>query len=54
MSRQLHAPAALPPKKSLRYPLDRRLSESQSCCGHSDSGDNICAIPEIEPESSGS
>jgi hypothetical protein len=33
VSRQLHISAALPPGKSLRYPLDRRLSGPQSRSG---------------------
>jgi hypothetical protein len=28
MSSQLHAPAALPPRKEVRYPLDSRLTGS--------------------------
>jgi hypothetical protein len=28
---QIHAPAALPPGKQRRYPLDRRLGGPQSC-----------------------
>jgi hypothetical protein len=30
VSAELHAPAALPPQKSLRYPLERRLGGPQS------------------------
>jgi hypothetical protein len=30
---QLHAPAALPPGQSSRYPLDKRLGGAQSRCG---------------------
>jgi hypothetical protein len=33
VSRQLHAPAALPPGKGPRYPLDRRLGGPQSRSG---------------------
>jgi hypothetical protein len=33
VSGQLHAPAALPPGKKPRYPLDRRLSGPQSRSG---------------------
>jgi hypothetical protein len=29
-SRELHAPAALPPVKSPRYPLDRRLGKKRN------------------------
>jgi hypothetical protein len=34
VSGQLHASAALPPDKSPRYPLDRRLGEPQGLSGH--------------------
>jgi hypothetical protein len=34
MSGQLHAPAAFPRGKNPRYPLDRRLGETQSRSGH--------------------
>jgi hypothetical protein len=34
VSGQLHAPAALPPEKSHRYPLDWRLGGPQSRSGH--------------------
>jgi len=33
VSDQLHAPAALPPGKNPRYPLDRRLGGTQSRSG---------------------
>jgi hypothetical protein len=33
VSGQFHAPAALPPGKELRYPLDRRLGGPQSRSG---------------------
>jgi hypothetical protein len=33
VSGQLHAPAALPPGKDTRYPLDRRLGGPQSQSG---------------------
>jgi hypothetical protein len=32
MSGQRHSPAALPPQKGSRYPLTRRLGESQNRC----------------------
>jgi len=35
VSGQLNAPAALPPGKSHRYPLDRRLGGLQNLSAHS-------------------
>jgi len=45
-SGQLHAPAALPPGKERRHPLDRRLGGAQSHSGH---GDEIFHAPEGTP-----
>jgi hypothetical protein len=42
VSGHLHAPAALPPEKELRYPLDKRLGEEKISQ----------PLPGIEPRSS--
>jgi hypothetical protein len=47
VSGQLHAPAALPPGKSSRYPLYRRLGGPQSRSGRHGEVKNVnvaCAI----------
>jgi hypothetical protein len=49
VSGQLHVPAALPPGRSPRYPLDRRLGGLQNrsgCCGIEK---NPLPLPGIEP-----
>jgi hypothetical protein len=45
MNGQLHAPAALPPGKEHRYPLDRRLGGPQSRSGHSGEEKNSNMAP---------
>jgi hypothetical protein len=49
VSGQIHTRAALPQRKSPRYPLDRRLSGSQSRSGRGDEEKNSQPPPEIEP-----
>ena len=34
MNGQRHSPAALPPQKGSRYPLTKKLVESQNRCAH--------------------
>jgi hypothetical protein len=46
---QLHAPAALPGRKSPLYPLDRRLGGHQSRSGRGGEGKNSQLPPGIEP-----
>jgi hypothetical protein len=41
VSGQLHAPAALPPGKSSRYPLYRRLGGPQSRSGRSNNKEKV-------------
>jgi hypothetical protein len=48
VSGQLHAPAALPPGKSLWYPLDRRLGGPQSRSGRGGEEKNPQLPPGIE------
>jgi hypothetical protein len=48
-SGQLYAPAALPPGKEPRYPLDRRLGGPQSRSGHGGEEKNSQLPPGIEP-----
>jgi hypothetical protein len=45
VSCQFHAPAALPPWKEPRYPLDRRLGGLQSRSGRGGEGKNIAHVP---------
>jgi hypothetical protein len=45
---QLHAPAALPPRKSSWYPLDRRLSGPQSRVGRRGEEKNSQPLPGLE------
>jgi hypothetical protein len=47
VSGQLHAPDALPPWKSPRYPLDRRLGGAQRRSGRCGEETNF-ALPGIE------
>jgi hypothetical protein len=47
VSGQLDAPAALPPSKEPRYPLDRSLGGPQSRAGYSGEDRNL-ALVEIE------
>jgi hypothetical protein len=51
VSGQLHAPAALPPGKAPRYPMDRRLGGPQSWSGRRGVEKNL-ALPGIEPRPS--
>jgi hypothetical protein len=53
VSDHLHAPANLPPGKSPRYPLDRRLGGLQSRSGRGDEERKHLPLPGIEPWSSG-
>jgi hypothetical protein len=46
---QLHAPAALPPWKSPRYPLDRRLGGPQSRFGSGGEKKNSQPLSKIGP-----
>jgi hypothetical protein len=46
---QLHAPAALPPGKSLRYQLTRRIGGPQNRSGRNGEEKNLFSLPEIEP-----
>jgi hypothetical protein len=46
---RLHAPAALPPGKSPRYPLDRRLGGHQSQPRRYGVEKNVSPLPGIEP-----
>jgi hypothetical protein len=48
---QLHAPAALPRGKSLRYPLDGRLAELQIRSGRGGDKKNYLSLPRIEGQS---
>jgi hypothetical protein len=50
VSGQLHAPAALPPGKELRYPLDRRLGGPQSRSGRR--GEHSWPYRDLNPEPS--
>jgi hypothetical protein len=52
VSRQLHAPTALPPGKNPRYPLDMRLGGPQSRSASGGEEKNSQPPPEIEPENS--
>jgi hypothetical protein len=45
---QFHAPAALPPGKEPRYPLDRRLGGPQSRSGRGGEEKNSQSPPGIE------
>jgi hypothetical protein len=49
VSGQLHAPAALPPGKSPRYLLDRRLGGPQSRSGRGGEEKNSQPLPGLEP-----
>jgi hypothetical protein len=49
VSGQLHAPAALLPRKDPWYPLDRRLGGPQSRSGRGGEEKNSKPPPEIEP-----
>jgi hypothetical protein len=49
VSGQIHAPAALPPGKQLRYPLDRRLGGPQSQSGPYGEEKNRLLLQGIEP-----
>jgi len=49
VSGQLHAPAALPPGKEPRFPLDRRMGGPQSRAGHDGEEKNTQHPPGIEP-----
>jgi hypothetical protein len=49
VSGQLHAPAALPPRKEPGYPLDRRLGGPQSRSGRGVKEKNSTPPPRIEP-----
>jgi hypothetical protein len=49
VSGQIHAPAALPQGKNLRYPLDRRLGGPQIRSGHGGEEKNSQPPPGIEP-----
>jgi hypothetical protein len=49
MSGQLHAPAALLPRKNIWYPLDRRLGGTQSRSGRGGEEKNSQPPPGIEP-----
>jgi hypothetical protein len=49
MSDQLQAPAALPPGKEPRYPLDRRLSGPQSRSGRGGEEKNSQHLLGLEP-----
>jgi hypothetical protein len=49
VSGQLHAPAALPPRKKPRYSLDMRLDGPQSRSGRGGEEKNSQPPPEIEP-----
>jgi hypothetical protein len=49
MSGQLHAPAALPPEKDPRYPLDRRVGGPQSRSGRGGEKKNSEPPPGIKP-----
>jgi hypothetical protein len=51
VSGQLRIPVALPPGKSLQYPLDRRLSEPQNRSGRGGEEKNFLSILRIEPRS---
>jgi hypothetical protein len=48
VSGKLHAPAALPPEKESRYPLDRRLGGPQSRSGRGGEEKNSQPSPGIE------
>jgi hypothetical protein len=49
VSGQLHAPAALSPGESSRYPLDRRMGGPQSRSGRGGEEKNSQPPPRIEP-----
>jgi hypothetical protein len=49
VSGQLHDPAALPPGKEIRYPLDRRLGRPQSRSGSGGEEKNSQPPSRIEP-----
>jgi hypothetical protein len=49
VSGQLHAPAAFPPGKEIRYPLNRRLGGPQSRSGRDGEEKNSQPPPGIEP-----
>jgi hypothetical protein len=49
ISGQLHAPALLPPRKSLWYPLDRRLGGPQRWFGRGGEEKNSQTVPGLEP-----
>jgi hypothetical protein len=49
VSGQLHAPAALPPRKNPRYPLDGRLDGPENRSGRGSEEKNSQPPPGIEP-----
>jgi hypothetical protein len=49
VSGQLHVPAALPPGKEPRYPLDRRLGGLQSRSGRGGEEKNSQPLPGLDP-----
>jgi hypothetical protein len=53
VSLQLHALTALPPVKSPRYPLNKRLSGFGGWSGCCEEEKNLLPLPGIEPHVSG-
>jgi hypothetical protein len=51
VSGQIHDPAALPPGKEHRYPIDRRLGGPQSRSGRGDEEKNSQPLPGLKPRS---
>jgi len=49
-SGQLRALTALPPRKSPRYPLNRRLGGPQGRSGHGGEEENSQPLPGLEPQ----
>ena len=49
VSSQLHAPAALPPEKESRYPLDRRACGPQSRSRRLGEEIALLPLPRLEP-----
>ena len=49
VSGQLNAPAALPPGKDPRYPLNRRLAGLQNQFGHFEEEKNLVSLRAFEP-----
>jgi hypothetical protein len=45
-----HAPAALPPGKSLQHLLNRTLGEPQDRSGHFEDETQLLPLPEFEPQ----